>query len=62
MLTVLTQAVSAGSEAISGMCVQMEEWAAQVGKPKRTDRVVRPEGLEELVAQLTTPQLEEAFR
>jgi hypothetical protein len=40
----------------------MEEWAAQVGKPKRTDRVVLPQGLEELVGQLTKAQLEDAFR
>jgi hypothetical protein len=34
----------------------------QVGKPKRTDRVLLPEGLEERVVELTAARLEAAYR
>lgn len=33
------QALEAGSKAITEICVQIQEWAAKIGKPKRTDLV-----------------------
>ena len=31
------QALDAGAKAVSEICQQIDEWAAKVGKPKRTD-------------------------
>ena len=31
------QALEAGAKAISEICVQIQEWASKIGKPKRTD-------------------------
>lgn len=33
------QALEAGSKAVSEICKQIEDWAAKIGKPKRTDLV-----------------------
>jgi polyribonucleotide nucleotidyltransferase len=44
------QAVRTGHDAIKAMCTAIEGWAAQVGKPKRTDDLLLPpEGLDEAV-------------
>jgi hypothetical protein len=52
------QAVSHGHEAIKAMCVAIDDWAKQVGKPKRTrDLVLPPEGLEDAVRGLIGMQV-----
>lgn len=33
------QALEVGAKAISEICVQIQEWASKIGKPKRTDLV-----------------------
>ena len=44
------QAVATGHAAIASMCRQIEAWAAEVGRPKRTeDLLLPPEGLDERV-------------
>ncbi|KIY96871.1 polyribonucleotidenucleotidyltransferase, partial [Monoraphidium neglectum] len=58
----MIEAVGVGERAISKMCAEMEEWAAKVGKPKRTDRVLLPAGLEERVIALTRDAVEAAYR
>lgn len=58
----MLRAVSLGHEAVAGMCLQMEEWAAQVGKPKRTSGLVLlPEGLEDQIKALVGPGLIAAY-
>jgi hypothetical protein len=44
------------------MCRQLEAWAAQVGKAKRTDRVLPPPGLDEWARQLAAAQLEQDLK
>ncbi|GBF90656.1 polyribonucleotide nucleotidyltransferase [Raphidocelis subcapitata] len=58
----MLEAVGIGAAAIAGMCADMEAWAARVGKAKRGDRVLLPEGLEERAAELAGAALEEAYR
>lgn len=53
------QAVEVGSEAIAAMCSQMEEWAAAVGQPKRSDLMLPPSGLEDQVWGLVGRKLGE---
>jgi polyribonucleotide nucleotidyltransferase len=59
---VLLQAVAAGQAAISSMCKQLTAWAAKVGKPKRTERVLPPAGLKEALTELASAQLQQAYR
>ena len=52
------QAVRCGHDAIRTMCVAIEAWAAQVGKPKRTqDLLLPPEGLDDAVQSLIGQQV-----
>ena len=44
------QALRVGSEAISDICVQINEWAAKIGKPKRTDIIEQDTTLDALLA------------
>jgi hypothetical protein len=37
-------------------------WAAKVGKPKRTERVLPPAGLKEALTELAADQLQQAYR
>ncbi|EFJ41423.1 hypothetical protein VOLCADRAFT_107702 [Volvox carteri f. nagariensis] len=59
----MIEALAVGSQAITSLCLQMEDWAKKVGKPKRTESVVSvPDDLEERVMALVGPQLREAYR
>ncbi|GIM13944.1 hypothetical protein Vretimale_17037 [Volvox reticuliferus] len=59
----MIEALAVGSKAITSLCLQVEEWAKKVGKPKRTDCVVLvPEDLEDKVMRLVGTQLREAYR
>ncbi|GLI65046.1 hypothetical protein VaNZ11_008469, partial [Volvox africanus] len=59
----MIEALGFGSKAITSLCLQMEEWAQKVGKPKRADCVVTvPEDLEDRVLNLVGAQLREAYR
>ncbi|GIL59632.1 hypothetical protein Vafri_14366, partial [Volvox africanus] len=59
----MIEALGFGSKAITSLCLQMEEWAKKVGKPKRADCVVVvPEDLEGRVFNLVGAQLREAYR
>ncbi|KAL6763061.1 ribosomal protein S5 domain 2-type protein [Haematococcus lacustris] len=58
----MMQAVEAGSQVVSRMCGQMEEWAREVGQPKtRHTLVLLPEGLQEAVDNLVGPSLLELY-
>ena len=47
-----------GHEAVAAMCAAIEGWAAQLGKPKRTDDLVLPpEGLDEAIHALIGAQV-----
>lgn len=45
----MVEAVAAGHAEIAKACRLIEEWAASVGKPKRSDGWVMPDGLAEKV-------------
>lgn len=63
VLPAALQAVEAGSKAVSQMCLEMEAWAAMVGKPKREDgRVLVPEGLDAKVAALAEGTLAQTYK
>lgn len=53
------QAVEAGSQAISAMCLQMEDWAAAIGQKKRGDLLLPPAGLEEQIWGLVGAELQQ---
>lgn len=55
------QAVELGQGAISGMCVQMEAWAAKIGKRKRGGLVLQPEGLSDQISAMVSDSLKEAY-
>jgi|LauGreDrversion4_1035100.scaffolds.fasta_scaffold233316_1 polyribonucleotide nucleotidyltransferase len=58
----MLKAVSLGHEAVASMCLQMEKWAAEVGKPKRTSGLVLPpEGLEQRIKGLVGTELVKAY-
>ncbi len=40
MLCCVLQAISVGSEVVSSMCVEIEQWAQRVGKAKNTSQLV----------------------
>jgi len=44
------------------MCVELEAWAARVGKAKRPDRVLLPQGLVEALRDHAAAALEELYR
>jgi hypothetical protein len=44
------------------MCQQLTAWAAKVGKPKRSERLLPPAGLKEALTELAAAQLEQAYR
>ena len=57
----MLKAVEVGHAAVAGMCVDMEAWAKQVGKPKSSASAAGlPEGLQEKVEQLVGQQLRDA--
>ncbi|KAL4447781.1 hypothetical protein ABPG75_005000 [Micractinium tetrahymenae] len=59
----MLEAVRCGHEAIQAMCAAIEAWAAEVGKPKKTDDLLLPpEGLDERIRQLIGKQTEDAYR
>ncbi|KAF6256365.1 putative polyribonucleotide nucleotidyltransferase [Scenedesmus sp. NREL 46B-D3] len=58
----MLEAVAAGQAAISSMCRQLAAWAAKVGKPKRSERVLPPQGLKEALTELAAAGLEKAYR
>jgi hypothetical protein len=62
LLVPLLQAVAAGHAAISAMCLQLTDWAARVGKPKRAERLLLPDGLNDIMTQLAAEQVETAYR
>jgi polyribonucleotide nucleotidyltransferase len=62
-MSLAVQAVATGHAAISQMCKALTQWAAEVGKqPKRPERLLPPEGLEEQFSVLTDAQVDAAFR
>jgi len=53
-----SQAVRTGHDAIRTMCEAIEGWAAELGRPKRTDDLLLPpEGLDERIRQLIGAQV-----
>lgn len=59
----MLEAVRVGQEAVAGMCVAIERWAAGVGRLKRTDCLVAPpEGLDERIQALIGSELEGVYR
>ncbi|KAL4419130.1 hypothetical protein ABPG77_002643 [Micractinium sp. CCAP 211/92] len=59
----MLEAVRCGHEAIQTMCLAIEAWAAEVGKPKKTDDLLLPpEGLDDRIHALIGKQIEEAYR
>lgn len=58
----MLEAIRVGHEAIQGMCTSIDAWAERVGKAKRTDLVVPPQGLDELVQELVGERIEGVYR
>lgn len=58
----MLEAVRVGEAAISSMCKQMAAWAKRVGKPKSTELVLPPEGLDQQVDELALAELREVFK
>ena len=50
---VVAQAVRLGSQAIAVICTAVERWAAEVGAPKRQDRVALHLELDERIKALS---------
>ncbi|KAL4853937.1 Polyribonucleotide nucleotidyltransferase [Chlorella vulgaris] len=59
----MLEAVRCGHDAIRTMCVAIDEWAAKLGKPKRTSSLLLPpEGLDDTIRAMIGQQIEEGYR
>lgn len=47
---------------ISSMCQQLETWAAEVGKPKKSNLVQMPDNLERVVYDAVSSELGKLYR
>ena len=55
-------AIEKGHEAVAQACKKIETWAAEVGRPKATAKMlVTPDGVEEAVQAAVGPELAEAM-
>jgi len=58
----LLESVRVGAEAVSTICKHIQAWADKVGKPKSTDLVLPPQGLEAEVRAMAKEGLDRSFR